>query len=85
MQGVCAGGERGNEQRGYDGFYDRRKKIPSPRRIPMDVAKRVLRLYGERYFDFDVWHFHEKLVEEHDISLGYTWVKKALQTAGLVP
>src|SRR4051794_33495213 len=27
---------------------------------------------------------HEKLREEHDIELSYTWVKKALQGAGLV-
>jgi hypothetical protein len=31
-----------------------------------------------------VRHFHEKLVEEHGIPLSYTWVKMALQGAGLV-
>jgi len=30
-----------------------------------------------------VRHFHEKLGEEHGIKLSYTWVKKALQGAGL--
>jgi hypothetical protein len=44
----------------------------------------VLQLYREKYFDFNVRHFHEKLVEEHGIQLSYTWVKLALQTAGLV-
>ena len=29
-------------------------------------------------------HFHEKLREEHRIELSYTWVKQALQGAGLV-
>ena len=29
-------------------------------------------------------HFHEKLKEEHGITLSYTWVKLALQGAGLV-
>ena len=29
-------------------------------------------------------HFHEKLEQEHEIRLSYTWVKKALQAAGLV-
>ena len=29
-------------------------------------------------------HFHEKLKEEHAIELSYTWVKQALQGAGLV-
>ena len=44
----------------------------------------MLGLYQEKYFDFNVNHFHEKLVEEHNIKLSYTWVKKALQGAGLV-
>jgi hypothetical protein len=43
----------------------------------------VLLLYREKYFDFNVRHFHEKLVEEEGIALSYTWVKTALQTAGL--
>jgi transposase InsO family protein len=44
----------------------------------------VLRLYQEQYFDFNVRHFHEKLGAEHGITLSYTWVKAALQGAGLV-
>jgi hypothetical protein len=31
-----------------------------------------------------VRHFHEKLSEEHQIKLSYSWVKQALQGAGLV-
>jgi hypothetical protein len=31
-----------------------------------------------------VRHFPEKLVEEHGIKISYTWVKAALQGAGLV-
>jgi hypothetical protein len=31
-----------------------------------------------------VRHFHAKLREEHQIGLSYTWVKQALQAAGLV-
>jgi Helix-turn-helix domain len=49
------------EQRGYDGLFDRRLKRPSPRRVPLKVVEEVLRLYRERYFDFNVRHFHEKL------------------------
>src|SRR5437879_6204847 len=29
-------------------------------------------------------HFHEKLSDEHQIELSYSWVKQALQGAGLV-
>jgi len=69
---------------GYDGLYDQRAKRPSPRRVPMADAEKVLGLYRERYFDLNVKHFVEKLREEHQIQLSYTWVKTALQTAGLV-
>jgi len=72
------------EKHGYDGLYDRRKKRPSPKKVPVKDVERVLQLYREKYFDFNVRHFHEKLVEEHGIQLSYSWVKLALQTAGLV-
>jgi transposase len=72
------------EQYGYDGLFDRRRGRPSPKRVPLATAEEVLRLYQERYPDFNVRHFHEKLREEHGIRLSYTWVKLALQGAGLV-
>lgn len=69
---------------GYDGLYDQRAKRPSPRRVPMADVETVLGLYRERYFDLNVKHFVEKLREDHQIRLSYTWVKTALQAAGLV-
>jgi transposase len=72
------------EAHGYDGLFDRRRGRPSPRRVPMKVAEEVLRVYGEKYPDLNVRHFHEKLREAHGLELSYTWVKLALQGAGLV-
>jgi transposase len=72
------------EEWGYDGLYDRRRGKPSPRRVPVQTVKEVLRLYQENYYDFNVRHFHEKLEGQHQIKLSYTWVKTALQEAGLV-
>ena len=72
------------ETYGYDGLLDRRQGKPSPKRVPLEEAEEVLRLYQARYSDLNVRHFHEKLREEHGIKLGYTWVKLALQGAGLV-
>jgi transposase len=72
------------QEHGYDGLYDRRKGRPSPKRVALKTAEQVLQLYREKYFDFNVRHFHEKLSEEHGIALSYTWVKTALQAAGLV-
>ena len=72
------------EERGYDGLMDRRRGRPSQKRVPMETAEQVLGLYREKYFDLNVRHFHEKLREQHGIELSYTWVKQALQGAGLV-
>jgi len=69
---------------GYEGLFDRRRGVPSPKRVPLETVETVLRLYQEQYFDFNVRHFHEKLAAEHGIKLSYTWVKAALQGAGLV-
>src|ERR1700758_1846125 len=76
--------KRRYEAYGYDGLYDRRKGQPSPRRVPMETAEKVLGLYREKYQGLNVRHFHEKLQEEHGIALSYMWVKLALQGAGLV-
>ena len=72
------------QEHGYSGLWDHRKRSPSPKRIAVEVLEQVLRLYREKYFDFNVQHFHEKLEEEHGIKQSYTWVKTALQQAGLV-
>jgi transposase len=72
------------EDYGYDGLFDRRTQKPSPKKVPLGVVEKVLRLYRERYFDFNVRHFVEKLHTEHKVDLSYTWVKTALQGAGLV-
>jgi transposase len=69
---------------GYDGLYDRRKGKPSPRRVPLAVAEKIFALHREKYFDFSVRHFHEKLWSEHHLLVSYSWVKQALQGAGLV-
>jgi transposase len=72
------------EENGFRGLFDRRRGKPSPKRVPMAVLERVLELYREKYFDFNLRHFHEKLGSEHQIGLSYSWVKGVLQGAGLV-
>ena len=70
--------------KGFDGLLDQRRSRPSPRRMPWALTEQVLSLYREKYFDFSVRHFHEKLREEHGVSYGYTCIKRLLQGAGLV-
>src|SRR5580704_12645145 len=71
-------------EEGYNGLLDRRRGKPSRRRVPVATVEKVFALYREKYFDLNVQHFHEKLQAEHGIELSYTWVKQALQGAGLV-
>src|SRR5262245_38119411 len=72
------------DQHGFRGIRDKRKGKPSWRKVPMEEVNRVLALYREQYYDFNVRHFHEKVRENHEIRWSYTWVKKVLQGAGLV-
>jgi transposase len=71
-------------EEGYNGLLDRRRGKPSRRRVPVATVEKVFALYREKYFDLNVQHFHEKLQAEHGIELSYSWVKQALQGAGLV-
>lgn len=72
------------EEVGFNGLHDGRVGKESPRRIPVAVIEEVIRLYRDEYFDFNVRHFHEKLVEKHSLKVSYTWVKALLQGSGLV-
>lgn len=72
------------EQWGYNGLIDRRRR-PSQRRVPMAQVEGVLRLYREHYAGFNARHFHDIARREHGIGLSYSFVKQALQRAGLLP
>ena len=69
---------------GYTGLLDRRTGRPSPKRASFPEVERILRLYREEYPGFNMRHFHQKATELHGVKLGYTFVRKALQGAGLV-
>lgn len=72
------------KEHGYDGLFDRRTREPSAKRVPLKEVEDILRLYREKYWDFHAKHFHEHLVEDHGIIRSYTFVKAALQGAGLI-
>ena len=73
------------ERYGYDGLFDRRRQTPSPRRAPVAEVERMLRLYRDRYPGFNVRHFLRRARDAHGVRFCYSFVKKALQGAGLVP
>src|SRR5262245_63638178 len=70
---------------GYFGLLDRRRGRPSPRRAPFAEVQRFLQLYRERYAGFNARHFYQIARGEHGVTLSYTYVKTALQKAGLLP
>jgi transposase len=69
---------------GYSGLIDKRLLRPSLRRVSPQHVEQVLRLYRERYAGFNVRHFHEIARREHGVTVSYSFVKQALQAAGLV-
>jgi transposase len=69
---------------GIRGLIDKRTGRPSSKRAPYEVVENVLKLFREKYYDFNVKHFHEFLESEHGIIYGYTWTKNLLQEAGYV-
>src|SRR5258706_1746608 len=78
------------ERYGYDGLVDHRQRRPSPRAVPLAEVQRLLRLYRERYGPrdghpgFNIRHFYQVACRDHGVRLSYSFVKRALQTAGLL-
>jgi transposase len=71
------------EEDGEQGLRDRRLGKPSVKRVPRTERERMLALYREVYEGWNIKHFHEHLVRDHNFSWGYTWVKTQLHTEGL--
>lgn len=65
-------------------LYDQRCRRPSWRKAPAQEVQRLLRLYREQYLGFNVRHFHHLARRDHDVTLSYSFVRLALQEAGLV-
>jgi transposase len=77
--------KRRYESNGYSGLVDGRGGKPRRKRIAMELIEQLCSLKRERYPDFSVQHFWEKLGPEHGITISYTWTKLVLQAAGIVP
>ena len=73
------------EAEGERGLCDRRLGKASAKRVPVDQAMRVERLYRKRYDGLNAKHFHEHLVRDHGFRWGYTWTKTFLHGRGLIP
>jgi hypothetical protein len=56
------------------GVFDRRRRVPSPKRAPLAELQRVLTLYGDHYPDFDIRHFHQLAWRQHHVRFCYAFV-----------
>ena len=72
------------EAGGAVALYDRRCQRPSRRKAPAPEVQRILRLYRERFLGWNVRHFYRFARRDHAVRLSYSFVKLALQEAGLV-
>lgn len=73
------------EAQGETGLLDLRLGRKNPRALSQEWQERILALYRERYCDFSVLHFYEKLTGEHGIrAASYTRVLQLLQAHGLL-
>lgn len=72
------------EEEGLDGLVDKRLAQVSQSKAPVDEVVRLETLYKQRYDGWNVKHFFERYQDEHKGERSYNWVRKRLQTAGLV-
>ena len=72
------------EDFGYDGLYDQQRNKRHFHRVPLSMAETVLVLYQQAYSGLSAHRFHQQLGSQHRIRLPYSWVKQALEGAGLI-
>ena len=53
----------------------------APNKIPDELSTAVVDLYKKHYYDFNVMHFRDKLIEVHDIRLSYETIRQILVKA----
>ena len=72
------------EEEGLEGVMDKRLTHVSSRRAPVDEVMALTSQYKSRYRGWNVKHFYSWYKRDNGIR-SYSWVKKELQSAGLVP
>ncbi len=73
------------EEGGKQGLADKRLGKVSSRRASQQEVLSMVELYRGCYPNRNIRHFYEAYTERHGGTRGYSWVKRCLQEAGLVP
>ncbi len=71
------------EEEGLEGLLDKRLTQASSRCAPVDEVMELIGQYKSRYMGWNVKHFYSWYKRDSGIR-SYSWVKKELQSAGLV-
>lgn len=72
------------ESEEFDGSFDLRIGRKSSHRAADYEVEFITKLYAEKYRGFNVRHFHEFAVQEHDFKRSYNWTKNKLEEAHLI-
>lgn len=69
---------------GKAGFIHKNVGRQPKRTISIEQRKQILKLYAEKYYDFNWFHFYEKLNEDENIKITYTPLRHILISAGYI-
>jgi Winged helix-turn helix len=72
------------DEGGLEALSDKRLNQPSRRKAPIDEAKALANLYKTSFSSYNVSHFHQRYEARTTPARSYRWVKKVLQSEGLV-
>jgi transposase len=72
------------DEGGLEALSDKRLNQPSRRKAPIDEAKALANLYRTSFSSYNVRHFHQRYEARTTVARSYSWVKKVLQSEGLV-
>lgn len=69
------------QEKGLAAFIRQKRKPPNC--ISDKTKSKIVSLYKETYWDFNIMHFKDKLAEEHNIKYSYETIRKILIEHGL--
>lgn len=66
------------KKEGVQGLIRRKPPLPPNKKIAVDVIEEIIRLRKGIYYDFNIMHFRDKLMENHNICLSYESLRQIL-------
>ncbi|QBQ07850.1 ISNCY family transposase [Spiroplasma gladiatoris] len=67
------------KKNGYIAFIHKNTGRLSCRRISSDISQKIIKLYKDEFCDYNYKHFQEKLLENYNIKVSYTYLLSLLK------